>query len=302
MKGIVLAGGAGSRLFPMTLASSKQLLPVYDKPMIYYPLTTLMLAGIRDILIICTPRDLSAFQRVLGKGNRWGLNLSYAVQKHPAGIAQALLIAEDFLGGEPSALILGDNIFHGTGLSEKMLAARRNETGATIFAYQVHDPERYGVVGFDSAGKAASIVEKPVAPQSDWAVTGLYFYDARVVDIARTLTPSARGELEITDINRAYLESGDLSVQMLGRGYAWLDAGTPESLLEAACFIQTLESRQRLKIACPEEVAFYQGWISRGDLETLASEISGTTYGRYLNWIAREAAKAQYEPASALAS
>ncbi|MBN8181509.1 glucose-1-phosphate thymidylyltransferase RfbA [Roseibium aggregatum] len=302
MKGIVLAGGAGSRLFPMTLASSKQLLPVYDKPMIYYPLTTLMLAGIRDILIICTPRDLSAFQRVLGKGNRWGLNLSYAVQKHPAGIAQAFLIAEDFLGGEPSALILGDNIFHGTGLSEKMLAARRNETGATIFAYQVHDPERYGVVGFDSAGKAASIVEKPVAPQSDWAVTGLYFYDARVVDIARTLTPSARGELEITDINRAYLESGDLSVQMLGRGYAWLDAGTPESLLEAACFIQTLESRQRLKIACPEEVAFYQGWISRGDLEALASEISGTTYGRYLNWIAKEAAKAQYEPASALAS
>ncbi|MEQ8374849.1 MAG: glucose-1-phosphate thymidylyltransferase RfbA [Roseibium aggregatum] len=302
MKGIVLAGGAGSRLFPMTLASSKQLLPVYDKPMIYYPLTTLMLAGIRDILIICTPRDLSAFQRVLVKGNRWGLNLSYAVQKHPAGIAQAFLIAEDFLGGEPSALILGDNIFHGTGLSEKMLAARRNETGATIFAYQVHDPERYGVVGFDSAGKAASIVEKPVAPQSDWAVTGLYFYDARVVDIARTLTPSARGELEITDINRAYLESGDLSVQMLGRGYAWLDAGTPESLLEAACFIQTLESRQRLKIACPEEVAFYQGWISRGDLEALASEISGTTYGRYLNWIAREAAKAQYEPASALAS
>ena len=183
-----------------------------------------------------------------------------------------------------------------------MLAARRNETGATIFAYQVHDPERYGVVGFDSAGKAASIVEKPVAPQSDWAVTGLYFYDARVVDIARTLKPSARGELEITDINRAYLESGDLSVQMLGRGYAWLDAGTPESLLEAACFIQTLESRQRLKIACPEEVAFYQGWISRGDLEALASEISGTTYGRYLNWIAREAAKAQYEPASALAS
>ena len=302
MKGIVLAGGAGSRLFPMTLASSKQLLPVYDKPMIYYPLTTLMLAGIRDILIICTPRDLSAFQRVLGKGNRWGLNLSYAVQKHPAGIAQAFLIAEDFLGGEPSALSLGDNIFHGTGLSEKMLAARRNETGATIFAYQVHDPERYGVVGFDSAGKAASIVEKPVAPQSDWAVTGLYFYDARVVDIARTLKPSARGELEITDINRAYLESGDLSVQMLGRGYAWLDAGTPESLLEAACFIQTLESRQRLKIACPEEVAFYQGWISRGDLEALASEISGTTYGRYLNWIAREAAKAQYEPASALAS
>lgn len=302
MKGIVLAGGAGSRLFPMTLASSKQLLPVYDKPMIYYPLTTLMLAGIRDILIICTPRDLSAFQRVLGMGNRWGLNLSYAVQKHPAGIAQAFLIAEDFLGGEPSALILGDNIFHGTGLSEKMLAARRNETGATIFAYQVHDPERYGVVGFDSAGKAASIVEKPVAPQSDWAVTGLYFYDARVVDIARTLIPSARGELEITDINRAYLESSDLSVQMLGRGYAWLDAGTPESLLEAACFIQTLESRQRLKIACPEEVAFYQGWISRGDLEALASEISGTTYGRYLNWIAREAAKAQFEPASALAS
>lgn len=302
MKGIVLAGGAGSRLFPMTLASSKQLLPVYDKPMIYYPLTTLMLAGIREILIICTPRDLAAFQRVLGNGRRWGLELTFAVQKHPAGIAQAFLIAEEFLGGQPSALILGDNIFHGTGLSEKMLAARRIETGATIFAYQVHDPERYGVVGFDTMGKASSIVEKPAMPQSDWAVTGLYFYDARVVDIARSLTPSARGELEITDVNRAYLESGDLNVQMLGRGYAWLDAGTPESLLEAACFIQTLESRQRLKIACPEEVAFYQGWITRDDLEALASEISATTYGRYLKWIAGEAAKAQFEPASALAS
>ena len=291
MKGIILAGGAGSRLYPMTMACSKQLLPVYDKPMIYYPLTTLMLAGLREILVICTPRDLDAFQRVLGTGGRWGIDLKYAVQQHPAGIAEAFLIAEDFLGGDASALILGDNIFHGTGLSEKLRSARRQAQGATIFAYQVKDPERYGVVEFDSSGKARSIAEKPAKPASDWAVTGLYFYDAAVVDIARRLRPSARGELEITDVNNAYLERGTLSVQTLERGYGWLDAGTPESLLDAASFIQTLESRQRLKIACPEEVAFHQGWISRDQLERLAAGIPGSAYRRYLKWIAREGVK-----------
>jgi len=290
MKGIILAGGAGSRLYPITTASSKQLLPVYDKPMIYYPLTTLMLAGLKEILVICTPRDLDAFQRVLGNGNRWGIDLTYAVQERPAGIAQAFLIAEDFLDGQASALILGDNIFHGTGLSEKMKSARSRTNGATVFAYQVKDPERYGVVQLDRNGRARSIVEKPVSPASDWAVTGLYFYDATVVDIARGLRPSARGELEITDVNNVYLARGELSVQTLGRGYGWLDAGTPESLLDAASFIQTLESRQRLKIACPEEVAFHQGWISRERLEKLAAQAPGSAYGQYLNWIANEAA------------
>ena len=288
MKGIILAGGAGSRLYPMTVASSKQLLPVYDKPMIYYPLTTLMLAGLREILVICTPRDLDAFQRVLATGSRWGIDLKYAVQQRPAGIAEAFLIAEDFLDGDASALILGDNIFHGSGLSEKLNSARSQTQGATIFAYQVKDPERYGVVDIDSCGKARSIVEKPTEPTSDWAVTGLYFYDAAVVDIARGLRPSARGELEITDVNNAYLERDALSVQTLGRGYGWLDAGTPDSLLDAASFIQTLESRQRLKIACPEEIAFHQRWISRSQLERLAAEIQGSAYGRYLKRIARE--------------
>ncbi len=294
MKGIILAGGAGSRLYPMTMASSKQLLPVYDKPMIYYPLTTLMLARIREILIICAPRDIDAFQRVLGNASRWGIELKFAVQEYPSGIAEAFLIGEDFLEGGAAALILGDNIFHGTGLSEKMMSAKKQVTGATIFAYQVNDPERYGVVEFDSSGKASSIIEKPNAPQSDWAVTGLYFYDSTVVDIARSLKPSARGELEITDVNNAYLERGELNVQMLGRGYGWLDAGTPESLLNAASFIQTLESRQRLKIACPEEVALHQGWIARNELEALADEIPGTAYGHYLKWVAKEAAKSDF--------
>ncbi|MHA7776922.1 glucose-1-phosphate thymidylyltransferase RfbA [Roseibium sp. M-1] len=302
MKGIILAGGAGSRLYPMTMASSKQLLPVYDKPMIYYPLTTLMLAGLKEILVICTPRDLDAFQRVLGTGKRWGIELTYAVQDRPAGIAEAFLIAEVFLDGQASALILGDNIFHGTGLSEKMTVARSRTKGATIFAYQVKDPERYGVVQLDRNGMARSIVEKPASPVSDWAVTGLYFYDATVVDIARGLHPSARGELEITDVNNAYLARGDLSVQTLGRGYGWLDAGTPESLLDAASFIQTLESRQRLKIACPEEVAFHQGWISREQLQELAAQISGSAYGQYLTWIANEAAHAGLEVDTVLAS
>jgi glucose-1-phosphate thymidylyltransferase len=302
MKGIILAGGAGSRLYPMTMASSKQLLPVYDKPMIYYPLTTLMLAGLREILVICTPRDLDAFQRVLGTGTRWGIGLKYAVQMHPAGIAEAFLIAEEFLGGDACALILGDNIFHGTGLSDKMRSARKRTRGATIFAYQVKDPERYGVVEFDKRGLARSIAEKPVAPASDWAVTGLYFYDSSVVEIARHLRPSARGELEITDVNNAYLDRGRLSVETLGRGYGWLDAGTPESLLDAASFIQTLESRQRLKIACPEEVAFHQGWISRNHLEKLAAEFPGSAYGQYLKWIANEAERPDAGSGNALAS
>jgi len=288
MKGIILAGGAGSRLHPMTLASSKQLLPVYDKPMIYYPLTTLMLAQIREFMVISTPQDLPAFRRVLGDGGKWGISISYAVQPHPYGIAHAYLVAEDFLEGEASALILGDNIFYGTGLPDKMLTARSQTSGASIFAYQVHDPERYGVVSFEHGGRARSIVEKPKEPLSNWAVTGLYFYDARAVEIAKTLKPSARGELEITDINRTYLEMDALHVQLLGRGYAWLDAGTPQSLLDAASFIQTLESRQRFKIACPEEIAFNMGWIDRSHLEGLAREISGTAYGQYLSWIASE--------------
>ncbi|TYC53078.1 glucose-1-phosphate thymidylyltransferase RfbA [Rhodobacterales bacterium] len=288
MKGIILAGGSGTRLHPMTLASSKQLLPVYDKPMIYYPLTTLMLAGIREFLVISTPRDLPAFERVLGDGSQWGISLSYAVQDQPRGIAHAYLVAEDFLNGERSALILGDNIFYGSGLPDKLMKARESGHGASVFAYQVHDPERYGVVEFDDGGRPRSIVEKPREPLSDWAVTGLYFHDARAIDIVRSLRPSARGELEITDVNRAYLEMGALDVEFLGRGYAWLDAGTPESLLDAASFIQTLESRQRFKIACPEEVAFSMGWIGREHLLGLAHAISGTTYGKYLSWIATE--------------
>ncbi|MCV0425420.1 MAG: glucose-1-phosphate thymidylyltransferase RfbA [Roseibium sp.] len=290
MKGIILAGGSGTRLHPMTLANSKQLLPVYDKPMVYYPLTTLMLARIQEFLIISTPQDLPSFRRVLGNGEPWGISIEYAVQEQPLGIAHAFHIAEDFLEGDASALILGDNIFHGTGLPEKLLAARNQQTGATVFAYQVKDPERYGVVSFDTRGQAYSIVEKPASPQSDWAVTGLYFYDADVVEIAKSLKPSARGELEITDINRAYLERGRLNVQHLGRGFAWLDAGTPQSLLDAASFIQTLESRQRFKIACPEEIAFNMGWIDRTHLKSLADEISHTAYGEYLTWIASEPA------------
>ncbi|MCX2722857.1 glucose-1-phosphate thymidylyltransferase RfbA [Roseibium salinum] len=301
MKGIILAGGAGTRLHPMTLASSKQLLPVYDKPMIYYPLTTLMLAGIREFLLISTPQDLPAFRRVLGDGRKWGISIKYAVQERPEGIAHAYLIAEEFLGGEASALILGDNIFYGSGLAEKMTSARARPSGASLFAYQVHDPERYGVVEFEPTGRARSIVEKPQAPLSDWAVTGLYFYDARAADFARMLKPSARGELEITDLNRLYLELGELHVQQLGRGYAWLDAGTPESLLDAASFIQTLESRQRFKIACPEEIAFNMGWIDRLHLESLARAIPNTAYGKYLAWIASEARHPGLEEQRAIA-
>ena len=301
MKGIILAGGSGTRLHPMTLANSKQLLPVYDKPMVYYPLTTLMLARIRDFLIISTPQDLPSFQRVLGNGERWGISIDYAVQERPLGIAHAFHVAEEYLNGEASALILGDNIFHGTGLPEKLLGARNQKEGATVFSYQVKDPERYGVVSFDANGQARTIVEKPQSPQSDWAVTGLYFYDSDVVEIAKSLKPSARGELEITDINQAYLQRGKLHVQHLGRGFAWLDAGTPESLLDAASFIQTLESRQRFKIACPEEVAFNMGWIDRTHLKSLAGEISHTAYGEYLTWIASEPFVQQQELDKAIA-
>ncbi len=282
MKGIILAGGSGTRLHPMTLATSKQLLPVYDKPMIYYPLSTLMLAGIRDILIISTPADLPAFRRLLGDGADWGLRLSYAEQPEPGGLAQAYLIGADFVAGENSALILGDNLFHGHSLPEMMRAAARRDRGATIFAYHVRDPQRYGVISFDAAGKATAIDEKPVAPASNWAVTGLYFYDAQVVGIARSLKPSARGELEITDVNRAYLARGELGVERMGQGFAWLDTGTPDSLLEAGEFVRTLETRQGLRIACPEEIACLQGWITPADLATLGRRLSKSDYGRYL--------------------